>query len=260
MHGLVRAEPSDGLQLERHDIGNGDRCRPATADQLSQQQASRPGTKNQSTATGLHFQRFQSMHEACRRFGEHGAVPFEALHREDLPMISGGVLGKESGPVHTHAFSVGAPNELAGQAILTMTAVDVGVDRHQLPRAKACDIAADLIDLADRLVPRCERIDADGGPLIEMQIGATHPGLNDLDPNVEGSDRWHGHVGDRKVARRLVTDGLSCFGQRDHEIRSRHALRNQRRIVLVGRASPGVSFLVTHPMLLMTVGQPLQAG
>jgi hypothetical protein len=34
------------------------------------------------------------------------------------------------------------------------------------------------------------------------------PGLNDLDPNVEGSDRWHGHIGDRKVARRLVTDGL----------------------------------------------------
>ena len=76
------------------------------------------------------------MHRARGGFGEHGRVRFQAVHREHLPVISAGVLGEETGPVDAHALGVGAQNQLAGQAIFAVPAVDVRVDRHLLPRLK----------------------------------------------------------------------------------------------------------------------------
>ena len=103
-------------------------------------------------------------------------------------MIRAGVLGEETGPVDAHALSVGAPDQLAGKAILTVAAVDVRVDRDALPRLEARDLGADLVDLADGLVPRSKRIDADVGPVVQVQVGATDAGLVDLDPHVQWSD------------------------------------------------------------------------
>jgi Domain of unknown function (DUF222) len=47
-------------------------------------------------------------------------------------------------------------------------------------------------------------------------------------------------------------------GQRDDEIGSWQALRDEHRIVLVSRTSPIVSLVVAHAVLLVAVGQPLQ--
>ena len=104
--------------------------------------------------------------------------------------------------------SVGAPNQLASKAIFTVPAVDVRVDRYQLPRLKARDLGADLLDLADRLMPWSKRIDADEGAVVQVQVGATDAGLVNLDPHVQRPNRRHRHVSDGKVAGCLVTDGL----------------------------------------------------
>jgi hypothetical protein len=63
-----------------------------------------------------------------------------------------------------------------------VAAVDVRIDRRPLAASEASDLAADLIDLANPLVPRCQRIDPDVGPVMQVEIGAAHAGLMDLDP------------------------------------------------------------------------------
>jgi hypothetical protein len=47
------------------------------------------------------------------------------------------------------------------------------------------------------------------------------------------------------------------LSHRDHKISAWQALRDQKRVVLVGSARPVVRLVVTHPVLLMAVGQPL---
>jgi hypothetical protein len=108
------------------------------------------------------------MHRAGGRFGKHGRVRLKPFHREDLPMIGACVLGEEAGPMDAHALGVGAPYELAGQAIVAVAAEDVRVDRHPLPRAEAGDFGPDLIDFTDRLVPRGKGIDADLGTIVQV--------------------------------------------------------------------------------------------
>src|SRR5688572_5455784 len=123
-------------------------------------------------------------------------------------MIRAGVLGEETGPMDAHALHVGAPNQLASKTIFTVPAVDVRVDRNQLPRLKARDLGADLLDLADRLMPWSKRIDADEGPVVQVQGGATHAELMNLEPHVQRSNGRHQHVNDGKVAACYVTDVL----------------------------------------------------
>ena len=113
------------------------------------------------------------MHRAGGGFAEHGRVRLEAVHWEDLPVIGACVLGKETRTVDAHALCVGAPNELAREAVLTVAAVDVRIDRHPLPRPEASHITTDLDDLTDRFVSRCQRINPDVGPVVQMQISAT---------------------------------------------------------------------------------------
>src|SRR4249919_592081 len=117
------------------------------------------------------------MHGAGAGFSEHGRLGLEAIHRENLPVIGARVLGKETGPVDAHALGVGAPNQLAGEAVRTVAAVNVRVDRHALPGAEATDLTPDLHDLTDRLVTRGERIDADVGPVVQVQVRAADAGL-----------------------------------------------------------------------------------
>jgi hypothetical protein len=56
------------------------------------------------------------VHGARRGFGKHRCVWFEAVHREDLPVIGADVLGEESGAVDAHSLCVGAPTKLSRQA------------------------------------------------------------------------------------------------------------------------------------------------
>jgi hypothetical protein len=110
--------------------------------------------------------------------------------------------------VYTHAFSVGAPNQLAGQAIFTVAAVDVRIDSDALTRPESCDVGADVVDLTDGFVPWSERIYADVGPVVQVHVSATYAGLVDLDPHVQWPDLRHRHVSDGEVAGCCVTDGF----------------------------------------------------
>ena len=147
------------------------------------------------------------MHRACRRLREHRGVGLEAIDGEDLTVIGADVLGEESGPVNPHTLCVGAATKLSGQAIVAVSAVDIRVDRHPLPGAETRDLTSDHIDLANRLVPGCKRIDADVGPMVQVHIRAAHSRLVDPDSHVEGPNRRHRHVRDREVARYFVTHG-----------------------------------------------------
>ena len=89
---------------------------------------------------------------------QNTAVSARGRPPEDLPVIGACVLGKETRTVDAHALCVGAPNELARQAVPQWSAVDVRIDRHPLPRPEASHITTDLDDLTDRFVSRCWRI------------------------------------------------------------------------------------------------------
>jgi hypothetical protein len=91
------------------------------------------------------------------------------VHREDLPMISSGVLGEEAWPMNPHTLGVGASAHLPGQAIRALATVDVRVHRHLLSRPGA---RYGFVVLADRLVTRRERVDANVGPMVQVQVRA----------------------------------------------------------------------------------------
>src|SRR4029453_1912936 len=136
------------------------------------------------------------MHRAGGGLGENSRVRFEAVHGKHLAVIRAGVFGEETGPVYTHTFSVGAPNQLACQAILTVAAINIRIDRDALTRPESCDVGADVVDLTDGFVPWSERIYADVCPVVQMHVGATDAGLVDLDPYVQWTDLRHRQIGD----------------------------------------------------------------
>jgi hypothetical protein len=78
-----------------------------------------------------------------------------------LPVISTDVLGEETWTVNAHPLHIGAPDELTGQAMGTLTAIDVRIDRYALSWAESGNFGANLVDLADCLVTGYQRIGAD---------------------------------------------------------------------------------------------------
>ena len=123
-------------------------------------------------------------------------------------MIGADVFGEEARAVDAHSLCVGAPTKLSRQAVRAVPAIDIRVHRHLLSRVEARHLAANFLDLTDRLVARGKRIDTDVGPMVQVHICTAHTCLIDLDPNIKRADRWHRHVGNGEVPRRLVPNGL----------------------------------------------------
>ena len=217
-NGLVNAERSGRLQLERDDVGDCDRCGPAAGDELRQQQAGRASTDDEGATAGAQLKGLETVHRAGGRFGEYGCVRVQVVNREDLPLVSAHVLSEEARPVDAHALSVGAQAGTAGQAVFAFATVHVRVDRHALPAVEAGDIGADFVDFADHLVPGNQRVDPHIASVVEMQVGAADADLVNPDPHVRRSDRCCGHIGDLEVAGRGARHRAGRPVRRDRDV------------------------------------------
>jgi hypothetical protein len=86
--------------------------------------------------------------------------------------------------------------------------VHVGVDRHLLTDPEPVRSRADPVDHADQLVARDEREDRVEVALVDVQVGAAHADLVDLDAHLARTGLGRRHLRDGIAARGVVHDGL----------------------------------------------------
>jgi urease gamma subunit len=121
------------------------------------------------------------VHGTCRRLGKYGGVRVDALDREDQVLPDGHVLREEPRVVAAQAFHVAAQNQPAGQAIVAVPAVDVGVDGYLLAELEAGDPVAKLVDGSYQLMARNQREDGVEVPVVDVEVCATEPDLVHFD-------------------------------------------------------------------------------
>src|SRR5207244_1971582 len=101
-----------------------------------------------------------------------------------------------------------AQDQSSGPAVVAVTAVLVRVHAHQLARPEPGHPGPQLIDDADHLVPRHQREDRVEVALVQVQVGATEPDLDDPQPDLPGPRLRSGDVGDGETAGGVVADSL----------------------------------------------------
>ena len=101
-----------------------------------------------------------------------------------------------------------AEDQPSREAVVAMPAVDVGVDRDLLADDEPIDAVAERVDDTHELVARDEREPRLEFAFVDVQVGAAHADLIDLDANLP--DGWLGdrHVTDGEVTGRIVDNSL----------------------------------------------------
>jgi len=120
----------------------------------------------------------------------------------------GDVLGEEPGEVAAHSLEVLAQDQPAGQAVVTVPAVDVRVDGDLLANREPLHPNADGVDVAHQLMPGDQRELRLEFAVVDVQVGAADPDLIDLDPNLTRLRFRGGNLLDRVAAGSVIHDCL----------------------------------------------------
>ena len=110
----------------------------------------------------------------------------EPLDREGEVLGRRHVLGEEAREIAAHALHVATQDQPAREAVIAVPAVDVGVDRDLLAEGELLDAIAQRVDRAHQLVPGDEREPRLELAFMDVQVGAAHADLIDLDSNLAG--------------------------------------------------------------------------
>ena len=107
----------------------------------------------------------------------------------EKPRSSGAVdvLREEARKIAAHALHVATEDQPAREAVVAVAAVDVRVHGDLLAEGEPLDAIAERVDHANELVARDEREPRLELAFVDMQVGAAHADLIDLDPNLAGA-------------------------------------------------------------------------
>ena len=124
------------------------------------------------------------MHRAGQRLREHGDVGREVVGGVHLVGRADQRLGEPARSVDPEREEVLAEEVVAARALGAAPAGRGVVDRDPLPGDDVGDIRADLADGPGRLVAGRQREGREEAALVQVQVGAAHPGEVDVDDDL----------------------------------------------------------------------------
>jgi hypothetical protein len=206
--GPVDAQGPRPIELELRRCGDRDGRCAARLEQLREEEAGRPGTEDERARPGEDADALEAVGRARRGLGEHRGVDRQALGGEDQALGRDDVLGEEPREVAAVALEARAVDRPAGEAELAATAVHVRVHADLLADLDAGDAVTEGFHRADELMAGDQREPRHEVAVVDVQVRAADPDLDDLDPDLARPRIGHRDVPGLEAAGSVIDDRL----------------------------------------------------